>query len=108
MAILVAARPRPQIGHHKPAAVRRARTAAGIPRGTTHALRHLFCSFMANNNVPPFQVMMILGHGSLDIVLVYYHLDRKQLLHTPDGLPFAQLQGKEADLAKSKQSGRIA
>ncbi|HTU25145.1 MAG TPA: hypothetical protein VMF30_07095 [Pirellulales bacterium] len=47
-------------------------------------------------------------HGSLGMVLTYHHLDRKQFLHALDWLPFAKLQGKEPDSAKSKQSERIA
>lgn len=48
---------------------------AGIIEGTIHSLRHSFCAFAANNKIPAFKEMKILGHGSLDIVLRYYHID---------------------------------
>ncbi len=98
----------PQRGHYQPDAVwralRRTLQRAGISRGTVHTFRHWFCSFAANNNVAPFKVMAILGHGSLEIVLRYYHLGQDELLTSLDGLPYEQIQGRGhegGDLAKS-------
>jgi site-specific recombinase XerD len=91
----------PQVGHCKRDAVwralRRTLQKAEVNRGTVHTFRHVFCSFAANHNVPPFQVMTILGHGSLEIVLRYYHLGQDELLHSLDGLPFGQMQCIDGD-----------
>ena len=85
-----------QVGHLTStvilAALRKARHKAGVGRGTVHTFRHVFCSFAANNGVPALKVMAILGHGSLDIVLSYYHVTQDELLGTLDGLPFESLQ----------------
>lgn len=74
-------------------AVQRAKKAAGIAKGTTHTFRHAFCSFMANSGVPPLMVMKIMGHASLDIVLIYYHVRDEQLLSALAGLNFENMFG---------------
>ena len=53
--------------------------AAGIRANRVHAFRHGFCSMMADANLPPMQLMKIMGHVKLDTVLPYYHTDRDQL-----------------------------
>ena len=65
--------------------------AAGISHRTVHTLRHVFCSFLANQNVSPFQVMKIMGHQSLNIVLTYYHVNEQDLLGAVKNLPFDQM-----------------
>lgn len=75
-------------------ALKRTMTAASVTRGTVHTFRHFFCSFAANNRIPPFQVMKILGHGSLDIVLLYYHVTDDELFNAVNGLPFDELLAK--------------
>ncbi len=91
----------PQQGHYQPGvvwrALRRILQRAGIRRGTVHTFRHWFCSIAANNNVPPFQMMAILGHGSLEILLRYYHVGRDELLTSLDNLPFDQIQPGRAE-----------
>ena len=70
--------------------------SAGLTRGTTHTLRHVFCSFLANNQVPAFQVMKLLRHHSLDIVLQYYHTTEEELLATVASLPYDQMLASAA------------
>jgi integrase len=72
-------------------ALKKTMKVARIDRGTTHTFRHVFCSFAANNNIPAFQVMKILGHGSLDIVLIYYHADDDELHRAVNDVPFDNL-----------------
>lgn len=78
-------------------ALNRAKKKAGIGKGTVHTFRHWFCSFAANNGVPPTKLMRILGHESLEITLRYYHLAEGELLDTLNGLPFEQLLAKEVE-----------
>lgn len=84
-----------QPGHMKAAvmwrALKRTMKAADLPRGTLHTFRHVFCSFAANNNIPAFQVMKILGHGSLEIVLIYYHVDDDELFRSVNDVQFDNL-----------------
>jgi integrase len=86
---------RRQLGHYTPhriwTSVKSAMKRAGLTRGTTHTFRHVFCSFLANNNVPPLQVMKIMGHQSLDIILAYYHVTDDQLRDAVKGLSFAAM-----------------
>jgi site-specific recombinase XerD len=81
-----------QQGHYRTEAIwwalQRIKGRAGIRHGTVHTTRHYFCAFAANHGVSPFKVMKILGHGSLDIVLRYYHLGDNELLSSLDGVPF--------------------
>lgn len=57
-----------------------AKQKAGVTKqGKFHGFRHAFCSYLANAGVPPFQVMTLMGHTSLDIVLMYYHTSTDQL-----------------------------
>jgi site-specific recombinase XerD len=72
-------------------ALQKIKVRAGITRGSVHTTRHLFCAFAANHGISPFKVMKILGHGSLDIVLTYYHLADTELLSSLDGVPFDEL-----------------
>jgi integrase len=73
--------------------LKRAKKAAGVKRGTLHSFRHFFVSTMANANVSPFKVMKIVGHGSLDIVLTYYHVSGDELLDAVDGVDFTSVVG---------------
>lgn len=86
-----------QKGHFRPdsvwRALQRTKKKAGVQRGTVHTFRHLFCSFMANNKVSPFKVMKIMGHGSLEIVLLYYHVSDGELLTALDAVEFDKLIG---------------
>ena len=67
--------------------------AAGVKRGTTHTFRHVFCSFLANQKgVSPFQIMKVLGHGSLEIVLNYCHATDEQLIDAIAAVPFARME----------------
>ncbi len=50
-----------------------------MPRSRIHMLRHAFTSYMANNGVPAFIVAKMLGHGSLAIVMTYYHASDAEL-----------------------------
>jgi integrase len=80
-------------------ALRVAMAGAGVKKGRIHSLRHSFCAFAANRNIPAFKVMKILGHGSLKAVLKYYHVSREELLSSLDGVDFINLlnpKGKEA------------
>jgi integrase len=77
-------------------ALKRTMKAAGVARGTAHTYRHVYCSFLANNNVPPTQAMKVLGHGSLDTVLAYYHVRQDELLAAVRCVQFDRLlSGKE-------------
>jgi integrase len=84
-----------QQGHYRTEAIwwalQRIKARAGIRRGTVHTTRHFFCAFAANAGVSPFKVMKILGHGSLDIVLRYYHIADAELLAALDAVPFDKL-----------------
>ncbi len=67
--------------------------AAGVKQGTTHTFRHVFCSFLANQErVSPFQIMKVLGHGSLDIVLNYCHATEEQLIDAITAVPFERME----------------
>jgi len=46
---------------------------------------------MANNKVSPFKVMKIMGHGSLEIVLLYYHVSDDELHMALDEVDFDKL-----------------
>jgi integrase len=87
-------------------AVKRAMKAAGVEKGTTHTFRHYFCSFMANQNVPPLKVMKIMGHRSLNIILTYYHVDDQELLGAFEGLSFATVGDKTGKQASSATAER--
>ena len=73
------------------AQLKKAKKAAGVKRGTLHSFRHFFVSTMANANVSPFKVMKIVGHGSLDIILTYYHVGEDELLGAVEGVDFAAM-----------------
>jgi integrase len=79
------------------ATLKRAKRAAGVKRGTLHGFRHFFVSTMANANVSPFKVMKIVGHKSLDIILVYYHLSEDELLGAVDGVNFDAVLGQKSE-----------
>jgi integrase len=70
------------------AALHKAKPRAGIERGTVHTFRHVFCAFAANRRISP--VMKILGHGSLKIILRYYHLELDELFDCVHDLPFSE------------------
>jgi integrase len=57
-----------------------ARRAAGVTHGRVHALRHTYCSFVANAGVPAFLVMRYMGHANLRTLLNYYHAGEEELL----------------------------
>ena len=82
----------PRRGQYRPGALltalHKAREAAGVKPGTIHTFRHVFCAFAANRQISPFKVMKILGHGSLKIILRYYHLDADELFDCVQDLPF--------------------
>jgi site-specific recombinase XerD len=79
-------------------ALQRIKKKAGVTRGTTHTFRHVFCSAAANSGVPAFQVMKILGHESMDIVLIYYHDHEDSMLSVADQLNFdVVLKGAKTD-----------
>jgi site-specific recombinase XerD len=65
--------------------------AAGVARGTTHTFRHVFCSFLANQGVSPFRIMKVMGHGSLDIVLLYCHATEAELIEAIVSVPFERM-----------------
>jgi integrase len=80
-------------------AVARACKRAGVARGSTHTFRHVFCSTMANARppVPPLQLMKLMGHGSIEIVMVYYHSTREELRACVDSVDFSlQFKGPAA------------
>ena len=62
--------------------------AAGVVKGTTHTFRHVFCSFLANQGVSPFRIMKIMGHGSMDIVLLYCHATEEELIEAITAVAF--------------------
>lgn len=76
--------------------VRSAMQRAGVERGTTHTLRHAFCSYIANNGVPPLMAMKIMGHRSLDIILIYYHVDEQDLSRAFGKVTFTDMLAKPA------------
>lgn len=84
-----------QKGHWRPDTLwrllKRYKKTAKLTHGTIHTFRHVFCSFLANKNVSPFQVMKIMGHQSLKIVLTYYHVNEQDLLEAVSSLPFDQM-----------------
>jgi site-specific recombinase XerD len=84
-----------QRGHYRPAVIWRAlqkiKAKASIKHGTVHSMRHLFCAFAANSGLSPFKAMAILGHGSLEILLRYYHLPESELLTSLEDVPFDDL-----------------
>jgi integrase len=73
-----------------------ARKAGSVYGGVVHTFRHVFCSFLANNKVPPLKVMKILGHGSLEMVLRYYHLPDEELFDSLNEVDFRRLVGPDA------------
>ncbi len=84
------------------AQLQKAKKAAGVERGTLHSYRHFFVSTMANANVSPFKVMKIVGHSSLDIILLYYHIREDELLDAVDGVDFANLLKEDAKTENKK------
>lgn len=83
--------------------IKHAAKKAGVPHGTTHTLRHAFCSYLANSGVIPFATMKIMGHRSLDIVLVYYHIDQQQLTQAMASVDF----GKMLTSTPAKELGAV-
>lgn len=63
----------------------------GINHGKVHTFRHNYCSFLANKGVSPFIVMKYMGHGSLDIVMLYYHASDDDLLAGLVGVDFGEM-----------------
>ena len=55
---------------------------------TGAATSQILSAFAENRRISPFTVMKILGHGSLEIVQRYYHVDDDELLGTLNELPF--------------------
>jgi hypothetical protein len=43
----------------------------------------------------PFKVMKIVGHGTLDIILTYYHVSAEELLQAVDGVDFGAVLGAD-------------
>ena len=78
------------------AQLKKAKKAAGVPRGTLHSFRHFFVSMMANANVSPFKVIKIVGHSSLDIILTCYHVREDELLGTVEGVEFTPSSARRA------------
>lgn len=73
------------------AQLRRTRIKAGVQAGVVHSFRHFFVSAAANRNVSPFKLMKIVGHGDLDIILRYYHVDDGELVEAIDEIGFENL-----------------
>jgi site-specific recombinase XerD len=84
--------------------LKQAMKAARVAHGTVHTFRHVYCSFLANNrasSLTPFQVMKIMGHGSMDIVLQYFHVNDKEMQQAVRSLSFApMLEGGKEGKAK--------
>jgi integrase len=84
--------------------LKKAMREAKVTKGTIHTFRHVFCSFLANrakDKVAPFQVMKLMGHGSMDIVLMYYHAGDQELSAAISGVDFGtMLQSAGGELGK--------
>ena len=50
----------------------------GISRGTVHSFRHYFVSTCSDHGVSPHMLMSWLGHGSSEMVNLYYHQRRDE------------------------------
>ena len=83
-------------------ALSRAKKAGGVKSGKLHSFRHAFCSHMANSGVPALKVMRILGHSSLNIVLIYYHATDEELLSAIAGVDFDRMSKPEGGVEKGK------
>lgn len=94
-------------------ALQQAKKVAGVKQGKIHTFRHAFCSHLAQQpNVTAFEAMKIMGHFSLDIILVYFHTTSERLCSVMSKVSFAAMlngvtesaEGKEVNLAKSQQT----
>jgi len=100
-----------QIGHWRPGRIwkilKAAMKSAGVARGTTHTFRHVFCSFLANQGVSPYRIMKIMGHDSLDIVLLYCHATEEELILAMNQVRFDAMLPIDA-AADRKGDGDVA
>lgn len=84
-------------------ALRRAKKAAGVEQGKVHSFRHAFCSHLAQQpHVTAFDAMKLMGHASLDIVVVYFHTTKERLCSVMSKVSFdSMLEGVPALSATS-------
>ncbi|MDB5323767.1 MAG: hypothetical protein JWN40_5398, partial [Phycisphaerales bacterium] len=72
-------------------AVKAAMRAGKVTKGTTHTFRHVYCSFLARQEVQPITLMKLMGHSSLEIVLQYCHTTEQDLLDAISTVCFATM-----------------
>ncbi|WP_210651304.1 tyrosine-type recombinase/integrase [Nocardioides sp. SYSU D00065] len=84
-------------------AVRAAELAAPLP--TPHDCRHSYGSWLADNGVPPHEIMVLMGHSSLRAVERYIHASEARMDRARDALGARRAHGGESHMQKAPSSG---
>jgi len=72
-------------------AVKAAMKAGGVAAGSPHTFRHVFCSFLAKKNVPPHEIMKVMGHNTMAVALQYCHTGTKELVDAISGVGLGEM-----------------
>lgn len=84
-------------------AVRAAELAAPLP--TPHDCRHSYGSWLADNGVPPHEIMVLMGHSSLRAVERYIHASEARMDRAREALGARRAHGGERQQQKTPSSG---
>lgn len=84
-------------------AVRAAELAAPLP--TPHDCRHSYGSWLADNGVPPHEIMVLMGHSSLRAVERYIHASEARMDRAREALGARRAHGAGSHKQKTPPSG---
>lgn len=81
--------------------------AAGLaePLPTPHDCRHSYGSWLAENGVPPHEIMVLMGHSSLRAVERYIHASEARMERARDALGARRAHGLVGDTRKAPPPG---
>ncbi len=86
---------RPMSVTHIRRSLRAATEKAGIPPVRIHDLRHTFGTILAENGNDPKTIMELMGHSSVEMVMVYVHTSETKKRDAIEGLGLDGIVTKE-------------